>query len=145
MLYDILFQSKINVLDFVGKIVIAVPIRSAWEKDNTWRGNIIHGDEGAWYFDEDYNTFIPQRIVKTEANIVNYYDLKPKPLATKGNIRIHRFLIRYRDDEVYLPSISNLRISIEEFFENGERVWTFKASSGSISNGTYLVGLNLDQ
>lgn len=131
-----------SLVEYPNRVVLAVKVRS-WELNPgefPWAADPLHGTEGVWYLRED----IDRDYVKVEpcdkAEPYRWlYDLVPVPQAKPQCLHTHRWLIRYWDCDVYMPTTASMRITLDEHWqEGGPPVWSFNG------NGCSVYGLPLD-
>jgi len=129
--------SNIQITEFPGKVVVRLHFR--WT--DSW-GPDVHGQEGVWYKPDDYTKeFTKLKPFEVEDALLGscLVELKPVPFAPPHQMRRHRFLVRWWDADVYLPTIKAQVVTlIETHSESESPHWTIAFDNGS------LEGITLD-
>jgi hypothetical protein len=138
MLIDTHDPRGINLEAFPSKIVAAVHVRS-WEKNKDecpWGASEVHGEEGVWQLVDDvgrdYKRLTPFDQVEPYRLL---FELRPVFLEPPRPhvLTRHRFLIRYWDADVYMPTTQSLQVTAMAHLEDGELVWSVSWGNHSLS------------
>lgn len=140
MLIDTHDPRGINLDPYPSKIVAAVRVRS-WEKNKDecpWGASEIHGEEGVWQLVDDvgqeyerltpFDQLDPYRLL---------FELRPVFLEPPWPhvLSRHRWLIRYWDGNIYMPTIQSIAVGASAHLEeaDGELHWTVSWGNHTVS------------
>ena len=117
----------------------AVKTRS-WEKnpdEYPWGASEIHGEEGVWRFDDDGHVYVRLDPFEQTEPYRLLFELRPVFLEPLNPHVLNRFrwLIRYWDGDVYMPTIHGMQVTASAHLEqaNGEIFWAVSWGAHTLS------------
>lgn len=137
-------EKTVNLVERPGRILLAVDVRS-WELtgEYPWAADPLHGVEGVWYLPDEDGDFVFVEPCDKSEQYRWLYDLTPVPSQeTKLHCihrHRHRWLVRYWDRDVYMPTTASMRIEIIEYFQgDGPPIWKI------VGNNYSICGISID-